>query len=58
MIRICMLLHEFGHAAAGLLLTRKKVFVYLGTQGDNNAFTIDNRLISINIHNNPIKWTW
>jgi len=51
------LLHELGHAIPALLLTRKKVMVYIGTYGDSEKsmkFTIGK--LELYFRYNPFLW--
>ncbi|MGG7438279.1 M50 family metallopeptidase [Chryseobacterium arthrosphaerae] len=49
--------HEMGHAVTGWLITRKKVYVFIGSYGNkDNSFLINFNDFTFYILKNPLKW--
>jgi tetratricopeptide (TPR) repeat protein len=54
---LTVLFHELGHAVPAILLTRKKVTIYLGSHGDpKRSFKINIGLLEIFFRFNPFAW--
>lgn len=54
---IIIILHEMGHALCAASFSKKRVTVYIGSQGkQENNITFRSGLILWNINNNPLYW--
>lgn len=50
--------HELGHAVAGILLTGQKAVVYIGSYGDpGNSLHLKSRKLEMYFRYNPLSWT-
>lgn len=56
-VPISVLFHELGHAIAVILLTRKKVFIYIGSFGDpDKSLNVKLGLFDFWVTHNPLLW--
>jgi tetratricopeptide (TPR) repeat protein len=54
---LTVLVHELGHAIPAILLTGKKVTVYIGSYGDpDKSLRLNSRLLEIYFRYNPFAW--